>query len=75
MVSAQRPPLLLMHGWMDVGASFQFTVDALVHERHVVAADWRGFGLSAALLPILVLLGFAAVFWLLALARFRWEEV
>ena len=39
------------------------------------AMTWRGFGLSAALLPILVLLGFAAVFWLLALARFRWEEV
>jgi ABC-2 type transport system permease protein len=39
------------------------------------AMTWRGFGLSAALLPMLVLLGFAAVFWLLALARFRWEEV
>ena len=39
------------------------------------AMTWHGFGLSAALLPILVLLGFAAVFWLLALARFRWEEV
>jgi pimeloyl-ACP methyl ester carboxylesterase len=46
MVSAQRPPLLLMHGWMDVGASFQFTVDALHHDRYVIAADWRGFGLS-----------------------------
>ncbi len=46
MVSAERPPLLLMHGWMDVGASFQFTVDALTQERYVIAADWRGFGLS-----------------------------
>ena len=27
--AAQRPPLLLMHGWMDVGASLQFIVDAL----------------------------------------------
>jgi pimeloyl-ACP methyl ester carboxylesterase len=38
------PPLLLMHGWMDVGASFQFTVDALVRRRYVIAPDWRGFG-------------------------------
>lgn len=41
-----RPTLLLMHGWMDVGASFQFVVDALAADRHVVAADWRGFGRS-----------------------------
>jgi pimeloyl-ACP methyl ester carboxylesterase len=41
-----RPPLLLMHGWMDVGASFQFTVDAMRDDRFVVAPDWRGFGLS-----------------------------
>jgi pimeloyl-ACP methyl ester carboxylesterase len=36
---------------MDVGASFQFAVDALAaiegEARHVVAPDWRGFGLSA----------------------------
>jgi pimeloyl-ACP methyl ester carboxylesterase len=45
-VTPQRPPLLLMHGWMDVGASFQFTVDAMHDGRLVVAADWRGFGRS-----------------------------
>jgi len=49
-VTAQRPPLVLLHGWMDVGASFQFVVDALAaHEgfdRCVIAPDWRGFGLS-----------------------------
>jgi pimeloyl-ACP methyl ester carboxylesterase len=44
MVTAHRPALLLMHGWMDVGASFQFTVDALAHDRYVIAPDWRGFG-------------------------------
>jgi pimeloyl-ACP methyl ester carboxylesterase len=48
LVTPKRPPLLLMHGWMDVGASFQFVVDALAHERHVIAPDWRGFGLSDA---------------------------
>ncbi|HEX5464076.1 MAG TPA: alpha/beta hydrolase [Burkholderiales bacterium] len=41
------PMLFLLHGWMDVSASFQFVVDALRHEWHVVAPDWRGFGLSA----------------------------
>ena len=40
------PPLLLLHGWMDVSASFQFVVDELRHRWHVIAPDWRGFGLS-----------------------------
>jgi pimeloyl-ACP methyl ester carboxylesterase len=38
--------LVMLHGWMDVSASFQFVVDALGPEWHVVAPDWRGFGLS-----------------------------
>ena len=40
------PTLFMLHGWMDVGASFQFLVDALQREWHVIAPDWRGFGLS-----------------------------
>ena len=44
--SAARPPLVLLHGWMDVAASWQFVVDALATERHVIAPDWRGFGQS-----------------------------
>lgn len=39
-------PLFLLHGWMDVSASFQFTVDALQGDWYVIAPDWRGFGLS-----------------------------
>lgn len=42
-----RPPLVMAHGWMDVGASFQFVVDALPEGRHCIAFDWRGFGRSA----------------------------
>ena len=42
----QRPLLVMVHGWMDVGASFQFMVDAFREERSVVAIDWRGFGLT-----------------------------
>ena len=37
---------MLLHGWMDVSASFQFLVDALSDDWHVLAPDWRGFGLS-----------------------------
>ncbi len=46
LVAGDRPPLVLLHGWMDVGASFQFAVDALHTDRFVIAPDWRGFGLS-----------------------------
>ena len=40
------PLLVMLHGWMDVSASFLFVVDALVREWHVAAPDWRGFGQS-----------------------------
>ena len=39
--------LVMLHGWMDVSASFQFVVDALGDGWRVVAPDWRGYGLSA----------------------------
>jgi pimeloyl-ACP methyl ester carboxylesterase len=45
-LSTERPPLVMVHGWMDVGASFQFVVDAFEKERCVIAPDWRGFGLT-----------------------------
>ncbi len=48
LVSPDRPPLVMVHGWMDVGASFQFVVDAMADDRLVVAPDWRGFGLTDA---------------------------
>jgi len=34
---AEAPPLVLLHGWMDVAASFQFVVDALSREWSVLA--------------------------------------
>ena len=40
------PRLFMLHGWMDVAASFQFVVDCLEGDWHVIAPDWRGFGLS-----------------------------
>jgi len=44
--SPDASPLVLVHGWMDVAASFQFVVDALQHDHWVIAPDWRGFGLT-----------------------------
>jgi len=38
--------LVLLHGWMDVSASFQFMVDDLAGEWDVYAPDWRGYGLT-----------------------------
>ena len=38
--------LILLHGWMDVSASFQFLVDALGAGWEVYAPDWRGYGLT-----------------------------
>jgi pimeloyl-ACP methyl ester carboxylesterase len=40
------PPVVLLHGWLDVGGTFQFMVDALTKEWPLVAWDWRGFGRS-----------------------------
>jgi ABC-2 type transport system permease protein len=38
------------------------------------AMTWRGVGASGAVMPVLVMLGFAAMFALVAVRRFRWEE-
>ncbi|HTH59106.1 MAG TPA: alpha/beta hydrolase [Paraburkholderia sp.] len=43
---ADAPMLFMLHGWMDVAASFQFVVDALGDRWQVIAPDLRGFGLS-----------------------------
>ena len=40
------PKLFMVHGWMDVSASFQFLVDALQRDWCVIAPDWRGYGLT-----------------------------
>jgi len=41
-----RTPIVMLHGWMDVAASFQFVVDALQPDTYIIAPDWRGFGQS-----------------------------
>jgi pimeloyl-ACP methyl ester carboxylesterase len=49
---AAQAPLVLVHGWMDVAASWQFMVDALSSSRWIIGPDWRGFGLSNAPTPV-----------------------
>ena len=44
--AAAQPPLVMVHGWMDVAASYQFVVDAMAQDRWVIAPDWRGYGLT-----------------------------
>ncbi len=39
-------PVMLLHGWMDTGETFQFLVDAMSDRWSFVAPDWRGFGRS-----------------------------
>ena len=44
---ADGPPLLLLHGFLDCSATFQFLADELSPARSLLAPDWRGFGESA----------------------------
>lgn len=46
--AADAPLRVLLHGWMDLAASFQFLVDAFADPAPVLAIDWRGFGHSQA---------------------------
>lgn len=53
--TSDLPPMVLVHGWMDVSASYQFVVDAFsqafAQGRRIIAPDWRGFGLTAPPVP------------------------
>ncbi len=37
-------PVVLLHGLMDCGSTWQFLVDCLPQFESIVAPDWRGFG-------------------------------
>jgi pimeloyl-ACP methyl ester carboxylesterase len=41
------PKVFLLHGWMDVAASFQFLVDGFARDWYAIAPDLRGYGQSA----------------------------
>jgi len=46
--SPDKIPLVMVHGWMDVAASYQFVVDAFSQDHYVIAPDWRGYGKTPA---------------------------
>jgi pimeloyl-ACP methyl ester carboxylesterase len=44
--AADGSPIVLLHGWLDTGETFQFLVDEMADRWSFVAPDWRGFGRS-----------------------------
>jgi ABC-type multidrug transport system permease subunit len=71
MLGGAWVPTFIFPAWLQ-------TVTMIVPVRWAVdgldAMTWRGIGLSGALMPMLVLAGFAALFGTIAATRFRWEE-
>ena len=71
MLGGAWVPTFVFPAWLQ-------SVTVVVPTRWAVdgfdAMSWRGLGIDAAVMPILVLLGFALAFAGLAVWRFRWEE-
>jgi len=71
MLGGAWVPSFIFPGWLQritVVIPARWAVDGLD------AMTWRGLGFDAAIAPTLVLLGFAVLFAVLTVARFRWEE-
>jgi len=71
MLGGAWVPTFIFPAWLQ-----QFTM--IVPVRWAVdgldAMTWRGIGISGAVVPTLVLLGFTVVFGTIAIACFKWEE-
>jgi ABC-2 type transport system permease protein len=71
MLGGAWVPTFIFPAWLQ-----QFTL--IVPVRWAVdgldAMTWRGIGIAGAVMPIAVLIGFAAAFWTIAASRFRWTE-
>jgi len=71
MLGGAWVPSFIFPAWLQ-------TVSLAVPTRWAIdgldAMTWRGLPLDAAVMPVLVMLGFTAVFTLLAVWRFDWEE-
>lgn len=71
MLGGAWVPSFIFPAWLQTISLFvptRWAIDGLD------AMTWRGLPLDAAVLPVAVMLGFAAVFALLAVWRFDWEE-
>jgi ABC-2 type transport system permease protein len=71
MLGGAWVPTFIFPAWLQ-----QFTL--VIPVRWAVdgidAMTWRGIGLSGAVVPVLILVVFAAAFWTIAASRFKWEE-
>jgi len=71
MLSGAWVPSFLFPGWLQ-------NLTKLVPARWAMdgldAMSWRGLPASEAVMPVLVLLGFSALFGTIAVLRFRWDE-
>jgi ABC-2 type transport system permease protein len=71
MLGGAWVPAFIFPAWLQkisLAVPTRWAVDGLD------AMTWRGQPFDAALMPVAVLLGFAALFAALAIARFEWEE-
>jgi ABC-2 type transport system permease protein len=71
MLGGAWVPSFIFPAWLQSASLFvptRWAIDGLD------AMTWRGLPMEAAVMPVLVLLGFAAAFTALAIARFQWEE-
>lgn len=71
MLSGAWIPSFLFPKWLQDATKFvpaRWAMDGLD------AMTWRGSALSEAILPVLILMAFAAVFGTIAAKRFRWQE-
>jgi len=71
MLGGAWVPSFIFPAWLQTASLFvptRWAIDGLD------AMTWRGLPMEAALMPVVVLLGFAAAFTALAIARFQWEE-
>lgn len=71
MLGGAWVPTFIFPAWLQ---RVTFAVPARWAVDGLDAMTWRGIGLSGAVAPTLVMLGFAALFWTIAAVRFRWEE-
>ena len=71
MLGGAWVPSFIFPAWLQTASLFvptRWAIDGLD------AMTWRGLGLGAAVLPVVAMLGFTALFAALAIWRFEWEE-
>jgi ABC-2 type transport system permease protein len=71
MLSGAWIPSFLFPKWLQDATKF---VPARWAMDGIDGMTWRGSGWSEAVMPVLVLVAFAAVFGSIAVSRFRWQE-